>query len=118
MPSSSGLVVIAVGIAVETLGLVVFGVALALAGLLRAQWWAKVCATSQLVTTASTWCGCTGAIAAKPWPGLTCGTCCSSAGHVNLCGQSGQDQVDRSHSFWSILAPIRRLQASAISLRS
>jgi hypothetical protein len=49
LPSSIGLVFIAVGIAVETLGLVVFGVALALAGLLRARWWAKVCATSQLV---------------------------------------------------------------------
>jgi hypothetical protein len=49
MPSSIGLVFIATGIAVETLGLVVFGVALAIAGLLRARWWAKVCTTSQLV---------------------------------------------------------------------
>lgn len=49
MPSSVGLVFIAVGIAVETLGLVAFGVALMLAGLLRARWWAKVCTTSQLL---------------------------------------------------------------------
>ncbi|TDD19349.1 hypothetical protein E1218_24235 [Kribbella turkmenica] len=49
MLSLVGLVFIAVGIAVETLGLVAFGVAVVLAGLLRAWWWAKVCATSQLV---------------------------------------------------------------------
>jgi hypothetical protein len=49
LPSSVGLVFIAAGIGVETFGLVAFGAALGIAGLLRAWWWAKVCATSRLV---------------------------------------------------------------------
>jgi 8-oxo-dGTP pyrophosphatase MutT (NUDIX family) len=49
LPSSAGLVFVALGIAVGSRGVVIAGVAAVLAGLLRAAWWAKVCATSQLV---------------------------------------------------------------------
>ncbi|GAA1586668.1 hypothetical protein [Kribbella karoonensis] len=49
MLTSAGFVFTAGGIGVETLGLVLFGVGILLAGLFRAWWWATVCATSQLV---------------------------------------------------------------------
>jgi hypothetical protein len=49
MPSSVGVVFIAVGIAVGSTGVAIAGTGFVLAGGLRAAWWAKVCATSQLV---------------------------------------------------------------------
>ncbi|MGZ0151367.1 hypothetical protein ACXJJ3_30235 [Kribbella sp. WER1] len=49
MLSAVGLVFVGAGIALETIGVAIFGVVAVLAGVLRAWWWSKVCATSQLV---------------------------------------------------------------------
>jgi hypothetical protein len=51
LPAAAGVVFIAVRIAVGSVGVVVAAIAFPLAGFLRAVWWAKVCATSQLVST-------------------------------------------------------------------
>ena len=49
LPSTAGLVFIVAGSWTESLGVVVAGVGWVLLGVLRAGWWARVCATSQLV---------------------------------------------------------------------
>jgi hypothetical protein len=74
MPSSVGLVFVAGGIAVETLGVVVFGVALMLAGLSVRGGGPRCAQQASWSTTARPWSGCTGASGAKPWTGPTCGT--------------------------------------------